>query len=95
MKSVYSAVRTGSLNKAVCASYLKANKVLVQEYTNSSAAADPDSLDIGTRWRYIFARTPQVVLFPWKPLFVSPTRCVNDINHLICLGIYVTVFERI
>jgi hypothetical protein len=23
MKSVYSAVRTGSLNKAVCASYLK------------------------------------------------------------------------
>jgi hypothetical protein len=33
MKSVYSAVRTGPLNKAVCASSLKVNEVYFQSYT--------------------------------------------------------------
>ena len=32
MKSVYCAVRTGSLNKVVCASYLKGNKAPLHEY---------------------------------------------------------------
>ena len=52
MKSVYSAVRAGSLNKAVCASYLKGLSDLFTKYVARRGEQWHNSLKPGSGWAY-------------------------------------------
>ena len=71
MKSVYSAVRAGSLNKAVCASYLKVWSVLIQ---GESLAGGPK----------LSIKNYVIELMTWKFIYTYRQRCKTGPAHNRC-----------
>ena len=57
MKSVYSAVRTGALNKAVCASYLKGIGIFRPKNPTASVGFEP--VNLGTKGQHATRRPPK------------------------------------
>ena len=74
MKSVYCAVRTGSLNKAVCASYLniKFRYLLNQNFLSANSQNFFKILLLITVWR-VKGQSPGGVLSAWRKLQLRQT----------------------